>query len=351
MSYTASQLHVNQALTDLAVRFSVDEEGYLWHKILPVKIESKRSNIIRQISRANLLRNYDLRVGRGGVVPEVQFKLDANLTYNCQDYSVQAVISNTEAAETDDILQYEQELIYHTWVAMQTGIEYVTLKQTLRDTSVLTQNVTLTASQLWDNPNSQASKPISGDLIPAVTTVRVQTGHDPNVIIMHEMVWRKLQLHPETLARGGVHPTGNAIVSIEQMERILEVPPGTIHVTKQFYNLGLEDQAEIPTSFVGPDVIVAYVEQPGVRTYGLGSTFMFQSNKMDKGYAPNVDEIEAPFLVYEFPDWGQRDVRGATIHRIVGGLDQKILNAKAGFLIKGVVDSSRTDLYSTFLQG
>lgn len=346
--FTASQLHVNQALTDIAVRYSPDEQGYLWNKLLPMKVESKRSNIIRAINQANLLRRYDLRSGRGSGVLELQFKADPNLMYNCVDYAAQVLLSNTESAEADDVLMYAQEQIYHCWIAMQIGMEGLTF-DTLRDPSVITQGYTLSASQLWDLPNSPSSNPLSRDLIPACAQVKVRTGHAPNIIVMHEYVWRKLQVHNEVLSRGGVHPTGNAIVSLEQMEKILEVPPGTIRVTSQFYNKALEDQAADFRSFIGPDVLIAYVEPPQTRTFGLGCSFMFQGAKSSGMYLPSVEEIESPFLVLEFPDNGLRDPRGATIHRIVGGLDQKVLNAQAAVLLKGVVDGTNATLYQNFL--
>ena len=76
MSFLNSELHLNVPLTDLAVRFSPIEAGYLWSKLLPPKVVNKRSNFIRQISKGQLLRIGDYRVGTGGQVQEIQFKVD-----------------------------------------------------------------------------------------------------------------------------------------------------------------------------------------------------------------------------------------------------------------------------------
>ena len=62
-----------------------------------------------------------------------------------------------------------------------------------------------------------------------------------------------------------------------------------------------------------------------------------------------IKEIQAPFVVYEFPDNGFLDPRGATIHRLVGGLDQKVLVPEAGYLIKNCVDYTNTAAYGNFL--
>lgn len=62
-----------------------------------------------------------------------------------------------------------------------------------------------------------------------------------------------------------------------------------------------------------------------------------------------LKDVEAPFLVYEFPDAGLKDARGATIHRLVGGMDQKVLVPEAGYLIRDCVDKTNTARYESFL--
>lgn len=348
MSFLNSELHLNVPLTDLAVRFSPIEAGYLWSKLLPPKVVNKRSNFIRQISKGQLLRIGDYRVGTGGQVQEVSFKVDTSLQFNCIDYAVEAVLRQTEDMEADEILQYAQEQIYTCMISMNGFVEYVTIKQTLRDPAQLTQNFSLTPSEYWDNYNSQASDPID-DLKAACLRVQVATTKMPNCITMHAMVWDRVQRHPRVLTRGGVHPTGNAIVSIAQFEDILGVEHGTLCVTTQQYNSAMENQTPVYNSFIGPDTIVAYCEPSSIRNFGLGQSFMFQRASAG-GANEIIKDLEAPFVVYEFPDVGQKDPRGATVHRIVGGLDQKILVPEAGFLIQSCVDASRTDWYGTALQ-
>lgn len=347
MSFLNSELHLNVPLTDLAVRFSPIEAGYLWSKLLPPKVTNKRSNFIRQISKGELLRIGDFRVGTGGQVQEVQFKVDNSLSYNCIDYAVEAVLRQTEDMEADEILEYSAEQIYTCMIKMNEYIEYITIKQTLRDTATLTQNVTLTPAEYWDNYNSQASDPIE-DLKVACLRVFTRTTHMPNCIVMHAYVWDRVQRHPRVLARAGVHPQGGGILSVATMEDILGVEHGTICITTQQYNVALEGQTDDFRSFVGPDCLVLYTEGPSVRNFGLGQSFMFQ--RASAG-GPNeiIKDLEAPFVVLEFPDVGLKDPRGATVHRIVGGLDQKILVPEAGFLIVDCVDKTRTDWYSQML--
>lgn len=346
MSFSNSDLHINVPLTDFAVAYKPELAGFLWSKLLPPKVVNKRSNFIRQLSKAQMLRKQELRVGNRGSVAEVSFKTDTSLSYLCADYAVQSIIDNTESMEADEILQYEQSQMEACLYAMNVNLDVITVKETLRNPAVMTQNLALTAPQFWDNFNSPASDPVN-ELKVACLRVKVETNNYPNVIVMHDYVWDRVQRHPKVLARGGVHPVGNAIVTVPQFEAILGVPPGTLQITSCQYNLALEDQAPDYRSMIGPDCIVAYVESPSTRSYGLGNTFMFQS--MSGGAGDIIKEIEAPFVVYEFPDMGLKSTRGATIHRLVGGLDQKILVPEAGFLITSCVDASRFDLYKNML--
>lgn len=348
MSFLSSKLHISVPLTDLAVAFRIDKSKYLWSKLLPPKVVSKRSDLIRQISKAQLLRAYELRAGKGGSVTEVQFKIDQNLSFNCVDFAVEAVLSNTESMEADAILEYEAEQIYTCAVAMDTNIEILTIRDTLRNTAIMTQNVTLLAANYWDNYNSLQSNPIEDHTV-ACLKVFVATGHMPNVIVMHAYVWDRVRRHPTVLARAGVHPTGLGLVSLAQFEEILGVEPGTIQVTACQYNIALEDQTPDYRAMIGGDTIVAYCAPPSDRSYSLGYSFQFNASSVG-GSGEIVQDLEAPFVVYEFPDVGLKDPRGATIHRLVGGLDQKVLVPEAGYLIKNCVDVSNTTRYGTMLQ-
>ena len=346
MAFNSSQLHINVPLTDLAVAYRAEEDGYLWSVLLPPKVVNKRSNLIRSIDKGQLLRTYELRSGKGGAVSEIQFKVGANQSYMAVDYSVEAVLSGTESMEADEILEYEAEQIYACAIAMNTNLEIVTIRDTLRSTAVMTSNVTLLPASYWDNYNSLQSNPVE-DIKVGCLRVRVATGHMPNKIVLHDYVWDRVQRHPTVLARGGVHPTGGAIVSIPQFEEILGVAPGTITLTAQQYNTALEDQTPEYRAMIGGDCIIAYVAPPSTRSYSLGCSFQFNGSSVG-GSGEIVKDLEAPFVVYEFPTW-DRDARQSVVHRLVGGLDQKVLVPEAGYLIKSCVDVSNQARYGTML--
>lgn len=345
MGFLDSNLHYNQALTDLAVAFRQEEEGYLWSKLLPPKVVQHRSDVIRQIDKGQLLRLYDMRVGRGGRAGEIQYKIGANLTFNTIDYAIEAIVRATEASNADAILQHEQELIYHATIAMHTNIEYVTVKTILRDTAVMTNNTTIAGGDRWDQYNSPTSDPIE-DIKRKVLRIKSRTGHSPNLVVMHDMVWDVVQRHPKSLERAGVHNGGLGMITKEMFEKICDLPPGSLMTTSLTYNLALEDQTADFRSFIGDDVIIAYNEPAGTRTYGLGQMFQWPGDEL--GNMTKQAGMSAPFSVLQFPDnW--KDIRGANVLRIVGSLDPKVLNVDAGELLVDVVDATDSTAYGNFL--
>lgn len=347
MGFLDTNLHVNQALTDFAIAFRQDEAGYMWSKLLPPKVVKHRSDYIRQIDKGQLLRLYDLRIAKGARIQEVQFKIGSNLTYNAIDYAVEAVMRATEASNADEILQYEQELIYNALIAMNTNLEVVTVVNTLRNTAVMTNFTDLSTdpSQQWDQYLSPNSDPVE-DIKRKVLRIKSRTGHSPNIVLMHDMVWDVVQRHPNVLARSPVHPAGGGIMTKQVFEQICDLEPGTLITTSMTYNLALEDQTADFRSFIAADVIIAYNEPAGLRNYGLGQSFMWPGDI--GGDMTQRAGMSGPFVVLQYPD-NNRDPRGANVLRIVGGMDQKVLNVDAEELLVKVVNQADTSAFGNFL--
>ncbi len=357
MAFTNSQLHVNQALTDYAISFRPEKEDYLWPVALPKKVVRHKSDYIRQINKAQILRLWDRKASSvQKSAQEVQFHLDANQTYACFDYSARAILDPIERANADDVLQYDQEQLFSALMAMQTQLEYVAIKQTLRNPAILTQNVAVTTPFQWDNYTSPFSDPIN-DIKIALEKVRVATGgKNPNFLAMHRYVWNQVQQHPAVLARGPVHtvPFGLGIITPALFEQILDIPPGSFHITSAQYNIEQESTALTGDyrAFIGPDCIIAYNEpNPGTRSYGLGQSFMFMGQNLQMEGVKFIPNATDPIMVTEFPLYGQGPLGYVTAAQVYGSVDFKVTVPDAGYLLTNVVNPANTALYGTMLQG
>lgn len=358
MGLNDSTLHLNVPLTNLAVGYRPDHKKFLWNKLMPPMVVPNTSNIIRQIDRANLMTLPDIRSGAQGFMTEVALKMGADLNYRCIDYACEVVRDRRERANADIAIQYDEEMLF-TGLTKVHGVCEKVVFTTLRDTAnyAASNTVTLTGGDRWDQPKSPDSDPL-GDILTGIELVLNQVGGGSGTVrvTMHALVWNQIKQHPNVLSRAPVHPTGGGIMTVAMFEEIIFGKKGDVNaidgeviITRNFFNTANEGAAESMSSFVGPDVLITYSEAPGLRSFGYGTAFMFA------GTEEGIDFLDksnpgggVPLVVYSYPD-PKRGVLGSDVDRIVGSVDFKVLNNKAGFLIKTVVDATNTALYGSFL--
>ena len=357
MAFLDTQLHLNVPLTDLAISFRPDEKGWLWNRLLPPKPVTHISNYIRQIDRAALMSIPDMRSGAQGFLSEVQFKIGQTLSYTCVDYGIEVVRDRRERGNADAILKYDQRQLYTGMTKINNMLEKVAIKDTLRVAANYDANqvATLTAPDQWDNVGSPASDPIA-DIKAAVLAVQIQTGGARNgkiQVIMHAYTWNAIQLHPNEVARGPVHPSGAGILTIQAFEEIIFGKPGDpnrlngeIIVSSSFYNVAPEGQPADMRSFIGPDCLVIYSEEASEENFGFGQAFMFANIEEGIDFYDKSGGI--PIVVCGVPD-PKRGMLCSDIDRILVSVDFKGLNPLGGYLLKNVIDGTNTAAYQNFL--
>lgn len=352
MSQLSSVLHVNVPLSDLAVAYRQDMKEFMWDTLLPIKVTDKRSNLIRGVNKANLLRRQELRVGnRGSSVPRVRFKMDPSVSYNCTDIAVECMNDDREQAEADDIVQYVPENLYHLTMALQIGMEYYVMKDVLRSSSVLTnyEDLSLTPSRQYDNKGSPDNDPIP-HWRQICTKIELATGgRKVNNIIMSKFTWQKVQEALNTLALGRLESYNSAYPLERNVENLIGAEPGAIKISSAIYNEATEDDGTAAyRTFIGPDIIFSHSEAPSTRAYGLGHLFAFAGGTTG-AISQLPDGVRAPFAVLSAPDFLTETLAGGTKMRIIGGVDANILVPDAGYLIKNAINGSDTSLYGDFL--
>ena len=347
MSEARNVLHVAVPETQLAVAYRADMSQYLWDSLLPIKMVYKPFNLIRGINKGNLLRRRELRAGPNA--PRVQFKMDANQTYQTTDFMLEVLSDDRERQIADDIVQYDPELIYHLTLAFQTSMEFATINQLLRDTANYGSNYEdLSASggvRQYDNLGSPDSDPVV-DFRKIVTQGRHKLGGKTyNRVVMSEFTWNKIQENNNVQKLGRMQNFNAPFMWIAAFEDAVGVPRGAIRLTAAVYNDSLEDQTDVFKTFIGPDIIFAYVEPPDQRFFGAGLSMMFPGGMMGAG----LEGIRAPFSLLSFPDMGHQTVFGGTKLRLAGGIQQKILNTDAMYLLQNAVNKSDSVSYGSLL--
>lgn len=327
MGFVASQIHVSRPLTDMVVAYDPAEDQLLHRWFFPSKSVQHLTDLIRKRSKADMLRIYETESGPNAKSARVQFRMDSNLSYLAKPYVAEAVMDRMEAQDADAEVQYEIEQTQAANLAVQQSIEYNTVQNILRNTSILTANTTLAAAFRWDNFSSPDSSPVE-DLKTAVRSVEMKTGKKVNRIGMSKPAWDALASNPNSLNRMtfDTKSTG-AILTPAILEAILDVEPGSIKISRAIYTNSAMGQTATFKSFLGADVVVARVEDPKINTNGLGYEFAWSGFGSDSMAA----------LRYEQMDLGPL---GSDIVKVVTVLDKKVTNAEAAYLIKTAVNTS-----------
>lgn len=352
MSVRHSTLHVPRPLEDYVLAYTPDKDQYLFGAALPKKPVKHKSDQIRRESRGALLQLHDLKIGSNGEFPTLSLTMDTSLTYLTQPYGVEVPLFDDERANADSEIAYDQRQVKFGMQAICTRFEQISIGGILRTAANYGSNTaTLGAPRQWTNYNSLKSDPYA-DFLQACGEIENQTTKRPNFIGMHARVWDVITNHPKVKARAERELGGGAYMTVELWEKILRLKPGTIRLTAAMYNTSNDPGTETMRSFIGPDVIFAMNEPGTINSYGFGQTFWFTGEQPGSGmsaYSPEGEDLTpaGDIVVRSYPaPWLGK---GATMVKIYGEWDMKIMNSKAGYLFKDAVDANNP-IFGDFLK-
>lgn len=346
MPHLGSGLHTSVPLTNYAIAWKPREPNYFFtSRFLPYLSVSHERDLIRTIDKGRMLQIYEAAVGTSQKTsPVIEFGIGPNKSFQCQPYSFDGVINHYDAQRADSVLNYEKRQVAAPRFALAMYLEK-------KGAGILTDPANydgntkaLAGAELWDDYASNDSDPVE-DLIDLLMTVNNEEGVKCNELTMDKLVWRIVSQHPKVRARAAIHAEGRplGIVTVEDLEKILEpwLEKGAIKITAGRYN-GAQDPGDSGSSttitdvrsFIGPNVIAAYVEPPSIESIGFGYTFCFAGLGADDGLGGNE-----PMAVLEYEDNSIRP-KGGTRLVLASSIDQKIAYPSTGYLLRSVVDTS-----------
>lgn len=341
-------VHVSKRLTDISVRFPMEQQ-YCGQEFFPRKNVEHLTDKIAKWNKANLLRLDELALSAPDdeLPPEVELVLSADDSYQCRVYAIRAADKVITRTNADPALDYNVERTYHVRQRLDQRLEYLRINQVLRSTSVMTNNQTLTAAQRFDNASSSSNTPVSTGRNIVTQMKALNGGNAPNVVRMTTYVknaivqsqefrdYYKYNVASKDALLGdeaaianawGLAPAAVKCSDATYTKTAPTVPPSTAAQTAN---------APVYKMFLGSDIIFGYVIPPGLRTYGLGADFRFS------GY--NTD----PYAIINVPQFGRGAIPGEDIRGICI-TDPHVFNADSGFLLKGCVDTT-SSTYLGFL--
>jgi hypothetical protein len=315
-------LHVDKLLDNMLKSRGVPRD-FIYNKAFYGVSVSKMTDLIAKINPENDLRLYEARPqGIDGLMERVSFNVAAPLSYELQVFGLESLISNISATASDPIFDFVERQGRYPIDRLRFRLEYAATVQTLRNASVMTQNTTLAAAQKWSNRGSPDSNPID-DLLTWVRYVREQSMREISMIVMAAPVWQEIVQHPTTQNRADVTTWRN--LTPETLEKLLDVPAGTVYVDKTgLYQAPGTTANTGKRYFMGPDVVILASGPASRADYSFGHMYYLGG------------AAEDPIVTMRYPEY--RVARGGEVVQTSALVHFLVEAAEAAFVAFSVVD-------------
>lgn len=258
-------------------------------------------------------RNIDNLRGESAPSKEVTLDISLSSPYFCEDHSLKQFVPDEDVDNAvppaDPFVDATENVTDLHMVARE-----VELAGSLTDTSVLTQNATLSGTDQWSDYSN--SDPFD-DLETGMQTIHAAIYQRPNTLVLGKQVWDKIKHHPAFLERVKYSQKGviteDLLASLVGVDRVLVAAAGK--------NTAAEGQTDSMSYIWGKNAILAYIAprvMPKMITLGL--TYTWKQRLVERLRGSN-----------------EEDRKGTYVRVGNHYYDQLLVSASAGYLLKNAV--------------
>jgi hypothetical protein len=311
-----NNLYVSPLLTSHSNGYT--NEDLLHNKIAPDVIVNKDSGKIATYGMDNLRIAQSIRA-QGSSTNEISHTVTIGDHYILEEHALKEFIARSEIENADKPIDPQMDATENLLDRMGVIAEKA-LADVISDTSIISQNITLTGTSKWSDYVNSA--PIS-NIRTGIIQVRAGSGKKANTLIFAYAVWMTLLDHPDIIARG----TGAAIVTADVAEKIiLSMFPSikNVWVGDAQYNSGVEGGTDTLTDIWSNVCIIAYIEpKPKKKSRTLAFTYRRKAGNV----VDTLNEKQA----------GETWDRKGMFVRVTAEYDQKLIDEKCAYLIKNPI--------------
>ncbi len=246
-------MSVNKAIVDKLltnVSQAYVPQGFVSEQALtPLKVVQSSGRIGKYGNQH--LRLESTLMGGKGVAKRVEIRQYATDSYFVKPNGLEDMITPEEYANVEQPFDIEKDVTAQLTSLLYIGKEKA-LADSLRSTSILTQNVTLTGTgQFSDYTNSDPIAVINT----AKNTIRSASGVLPDTMILDEGVINVLRYHPKILRNLGYADSRAGSLTDDDLARAFRLK--RILVADVVYDSAKEGQTQSLTPLWGKDIILA----------------------------------------------------------------------------------------------
>lgn len=239
-------------------------KGFISEQILPTVQSKQYSGLLGKYGTNHLRIENSIKGGRGKY-RQVETRVYSTLSYLIEGHGLEGFVSKEDYANVEEPFDAERDEVLGISTMLWLEKEKI-LADTLTNTSIITQNVTLSGtSQFNDFANSD---PI-GVSATARSTILNASGLMPNLAIMDIQVWNQLRFHPQMLDALGYKWARPGGLQEDEMARALGVDKVLFGTAR--YESAKEGQTSSLASVWGKGLIFAVApDKPEIMQKSLG---------------------------------------------------------------------------------
>ena len=311
---TQSAVHVNRPLTMLSVAYAQAQSAFIADKVFPVVPVDKQSDLYYVYTKNDWFRDEAKPRGAGTESAGGGYNL-STASYKCDVFAFHKDIPDQVRANEDVPLNSDRD-----------ATEFVTNRLLLRReiqwaTDFFTTSVwgtDLTPSNLWSD--YAASDPI-GDIRTGVRTVKVNTGFEPNTLVLGYDVFAKLQDHPDIVDR--YKYTNREVITEQMLARLFKVE--RVLVAGGVKATNVENETAAYSFIHGKHALLCYTNaRPGILQPSAGYIFSWRGVSAGSGYTIGTSKFRMEHLKSD---------------RVEGEIafDNKVIGSDLGYFFNGAV--------------
>lgn len=309
-----SQVHIDAALTNLSVGYR--NSAFISDLLAPVvPVRKQFDKYFVYDSEREVFRSSDDKRAPGAAANEVDFALSTD-SYSCEDHALTAVIPDEERDNADPPIQpnIDRTEFLRDKIDLNKEIELASI---LTDTSVITQNATLSGTSQWsDFANSDPVQAIEDQKAAIIQAVQVM----PNTLMLPYEVFTQVRIHPQVVDRADLARVG--VVNSDLLAQIFGVEQ--VLVPRALQNTAAAGQPASMSFVWGKDALLCFVP-PRAALKQVSLAYTFQWTGAAGSLAGHMVEL-----------W-REERRKADVIRVQRYYDQKVTAADAAFLWKSAV--------------
>jgi hypothetical protein len=283
---TQNSVHVNRPLTMISVAYMQGQDSFIADKVFPVIPVDKQSDLYFIYTKNDWFRDEAQPRAAGTESAGSGYGLSTD-SYKCDVFALHKDIPDQVRANEDAPLNSDRD-----------ATEFVTNRLLLRReiqwaTDYFATSVwgtDSTPSNLWSDYTS--SDPI-GDIRTGKRTVKLNTGFDPNTLVLGYDVFLKLQDHPDIIDR--YKYTTSSVITEAMLAPLFGV--AKVLVAGGVKATNVEGETAAYSFIQGKHALLAYVApRPSVLTPSAGYIFGWKGVSQGNGFTVGTKKFRMEHL-------------------------------------------------------